>query len=74
MLISKFNFYYFSGVHLAPNCYPQAIEMVGSLPIDQIVTHELSLDQVIEGIDMVNGKHPDRQSIKVVLNPWTTNA
>ncbi len=60
------------GAHLSPNCYPTAIKMLEKqeIPVEKIVTHDLPLKSFLEGIDMVNGKHPDRNSIKVILDPW----
>lgn len=56
------------GSHLGPNCYPAAIRMIeqGLLPMDEIVTHRLSLNDYQKGIDMViNGL----TSVKVTLEP-----
>ena len=56
------------GAHLSPNTYPTAIRMLeeGRLPIEDILTHWLPLDQFKEGIDLAND---GSQSIKVVLDP-----
>mgnify|MGYP003971469901 FL=1 len=55
------------GAHLSPHCYPIAIDMLakGLLPMDQILTHRLPLENFQEGIDLVAG---DR-SIKMSLAP-----
>ncbi|MBC7871935.1 MAG: alcohol dehydrogenase catalytic domain-containing protein [Chitinophagaceae bacterium] len=56
------------GAHLSPYCYPIAINMLqkGLLPMDRIVTHQMSLSSFHEGMNMVaSGK----QSIKVTLTP-----
>lgn len=56
------------GAHLSPYTYPKAIEMIqrGLLPMDDIVTHRLPLDDFQKGIDMViNGL----TSVKVTLEP-----
>jgi threonine dehydrogenase-like Zn-dependent dehydrogenase len=53
---------------LSPGCYPKAISMLESncLPMKEIVTHQLSLDQAEEGIKLVlDGK----TSLKVVIIP-----
>ena len=56
------------GAHLSPHCYPIAIDMLakGLLPMDQILTHRLPLENFHEGIDLVAAG--DR-SIKVSLAP-----
>lgn len=56
------------GAHLSPHCYPIAIRMLeqGLLPMDRIVTHQLSLAEFQKGIDLVaDGK----RSVKVTLRP-----
>lgn len=56
------------GAHLGPYCWPAAIRMIesGSLPLDQICSHQLPLDQFRRGLDLVaSGK----ESIKVSLIP-----
>jgi len=62
------------GSHLGPYCYPVAIDMIlkKQLPVEQIVTHCLPLNQYLHGIDMVlKGKDTStgHESIKVVLLP-----
>ena len=56
------------GAHLSPYCYPIAIRMLeqGLLPMDQIITHTLPLNQFHAGMDMVSS---GKQSIKVTLTP-----
>ena len=56
------------GAHLSPHCYPIAIDMLakGLLPMDQILTHRLPLEDFQHGIDLVAAG--DR-SIKVSLAP-----
>ena len=56
------------GAHLGPHCWPAAIRMIesGSLPLDQICTHQLPLTEFRRGLDLVaSGK----ESIKVSLIP-----
>lgn len=59
------------GAHLSPNCYPLAVDMLlkKEIPVDKIVTHCLPLEKFKEGIDMVAGKTPGVESIKVILKP-----
>lgn len=56
------------GSHLGPYCYPIAIRMLeqGLLPMDQIITHTLPLEQFHQGMDMVVS---GQKSIKVMLKP-----
>ncbi len=56
------------GAHLSPHCYPIAIDMLdkGLLPMSQIITHQLPLEQFQQGIDLVAS---GAESIKVVLVP-----
>jgi threonine dehydrogenase-like Zn-dependent dehydrogenase len=56
------------GAHLGPGCYPKVIDYLhrGLLPVEGIVTHQLPLEQYLEGIRMV---HSGRDSIKVLLRP-----
>lgn len=56
------------GSHLGPYCYPIAIRMLeqGLLPMDDIITHTLPLDQFHKGMDMVA---QGTESIKVTLTP-----
>lgn len=56
------------GAHLGPHCYPVAIRMLEQnlLPMDEIVTHRLSLQDYQAGIDkVVSGL----TSVKVTLEP-----
>jgi erythritol/L-threitol dehydrogenase len=56
------------GVHLSPYAYDTAIRMIaeGRLPMDEIITHKLPLEQFEEGIKMViDGS----ASLKVTLRP-----
>ncbi len=56
------------GAHLGPHTWPAAIRMLeaGTLPMDQICTHQLPLERFQEGLDLVaDGK----SSIKVSLIP-----
>lgn len=57
-----------NGAHLGPYCYPVAIRMLeqGLLPMDDIVTHRLPLEQFQTGVDMV---HSGLTSVKVTLEP-----
>lgn len=56
------------GSHLSPYCYPIAIDMLGKglLPMHQIITHQLPLEDFKQGMDLVAAG--DR-SIKVTLAP-----
>lgn len=56
------------GGHLSPLCYPQAISMLekNQLPMEDIVTHQLPLKDVVKGINLVN---KSSESIKVILIP-----
>lgn len=56
------------GSHLSPKCYPVAIRMIeqGLLPMDEIVTHRLPLQDFQKGIDMVIS---GVTSVKVTLEP-----
>jgi threonine dehydrogenase-like Zn-dependent dehydrogenase len=56
------------GAHLGPHCWPAAIKMLesGVLPMEQICTHQLPLEQFQEGLDLVSAG--DR-SVKVTLIP-----
>lgn len=56
------------GAHLGPNCYPAVIDYLhrGLLKVDGIVTHQLPLDDYLDGFHMV---HDGRDSIKVLLRP-----
>ncbi len=56
------------GAHLSPYTYPIAIRMLerGLLPMDQIITHRLPLDQFEQGMALVAS---GSQSIKVLLTP-----
>ncbi|XP_035686619.1 erythritol/L-threitol dehydrogenase-like [Branchiostoma floridae] len=56
------------GGHLGYNTYPKAISMLANkeLPIDDIISHQLPLSDVVKGIDLVNSSS---ESIKVVLIP-----
>lgn len=56
------------GSHLGPHCYPVAIRMLqeGRLPMNEIVTHRLALEQFQQGIDLVAS---GLTSVKVTLEP-----
>lgn len=56
------------GAHLGPHCWPAAIRMLESakLPMDQICTHQLPLEQFQEGLDLVA---EGTKSVKVSLIP-----
>ncbi|XP_064394694.1 erythritol/L-threitol dehydrogenase-like isoform X2 [Halichondria panicea] len=56
------------GGHLGPGCYPQAISMLesGALPIEKVITHQLDMTDVVEGIKMVTDSS---KSIKIILLP-----
>ncbi len=56
------------GAHLGRGCWPAAIRLIesGRLPVDDICTHQLALDEFRSGLDLVaSGK----ESIKVSLIP-----
>lgn len=57
------------GAHLGPHCWPKAISMVesGLLPLDEICTHQLKLEDFQKGLDLVANP---AGSIKVSLIPW----
>lgn len=56
------------GSHLGPYCYPLAMEMLakGRVPVDDIVTHALPLDQFEEGFRLAHGVEG---ALKVMLVP-----
>ncbi|MEY2566903.1 MAG: erythritol/L-threitol dehydrogenase [Actinomycetota bacterium] len=56
------------GAHLGPHCWPAAISMIesGRLPMDRICTHQLPLEQFMDGLDLVAD---GSSSIKVSLIP-----
>ena len=56
------------GSHLGPYCYPVAIRMLeeGRLPMDEIVTHRMPLEDFQKGIDLVAS---GETSVKVTLEP-----
>ena len=56
------------GAHLGPHCWPAAIRMIesGTLPMDEICTHQLPLSQFQQGLDLVAAGDA---SIKVSLIP-----
>ncbi|MGI9435969.1 MAG: zinc-binding dehydrogenase [Geminicoccaceae bacterium] len=56
------------GAHLGPHCYPVAIRMLqdGRLPMEDIITHRMTLDQYQEGLDLVAS---GGSSVKVTLEP-----
>ncbi|OSX74549.1 hypothetical protein BU14_0284s0003 [Porphyra umbilicalis] len=51
--------------------YARAVEMLagGGVPAEVIVSHELPLDEVVRGIDLVNGGGGTEASCKVALDP-----
>ena len=56
------------GAHLGPHCWPAAIRMIesGTLPLDEICTHQLPLEEFQKGLDLVAS---GTSSIKVSLIP-----
>jgi L-iditol 2-dehydrogenase len=56
------------GAHLAPYCFPLAIDYImrGLVDVSRIVTHELPLDGYETALHMV---HNATESIKVLLKP-----
>ena len=56
------------GAHLGPHCWPAAIRMLesGTLPLDEICTHQLPLAEFQDGLDLVSR---GTESIKVSLIP-----
>lgn len=65
------------GGHLSGDTgYQRAIKMLvkGAIPVEEIVTHEIPLQDFREGVDLVHaGSHGKAESIKVVLDPWTSS-
>ena len=57
------------GAHLGPHCWPAAIKMLesGILPMDEICTHQFSLDDFQQALDMVADTSGD--SVKVSMLP-----
>lgn len=56
------------GAHLGPHCWPAAIRMLesGILPMEEICTHQLPLEQFQDGLNLVED---GSESIKVSLIP-----
>jgi len=56
------------GAHLAPYCFPLAIDYInrGVVDVSPIVTHELPLEDYVSALHMV---HEAKESIKVLLRP-----
>lgn len=56
------------GAHLGPYCYPLAMDMMlkGQIPVDEIVTHEMPLEEYGRAFEMV---HEAKESIKISLVP-----
>ena len=57
------------GAHLGRDCWPRALEMIGKegvLPLEDIITHRLSLKDVNEALDLVVS---GRESLKVMILP-----
>jgi erythritol/L-threitol dehydrogenase len=56
------------GAHLGPHCWPAAIRMLesGTLPMDQICSHQLPLEEFQRGLDLVGD---GSTSVKVSLIP-----
>jgi threonine dehydrogenase-like Zn-dependent dehydrogenase len=56
------------GAHLGPHCWPAAARMLesGMLPMDEIVTHQLPLEEFQEGLELVAS---GTKSVKVSLIP-----
>ena len=56
------------GAHLGPGCWPAAIRMIesGRLPMDEICTHQLPLEDFQQGLDLVAS---GQNSVKVSLIP-----
>ena len=56
------------GAHLGPHCWPAAIRMLesGRLPMEEICSHQLPLEEFKKGLDMVAA---GTESIKVTLIP-----
>lgn len=57
------------GAHLGPHCWPAAIKLIeeGKLPLDEICTNSVSLEQFAEGIAMVGDSAG--ASVKVSIIP-----
>lgn len=56
------------GAHLGPYCWPAAIKMIesGVLPMDEICSHQLPLNEFQKGLDLVASGN---ESVKVSLIP-----
>lgn len=56
------------GAHLGPHCWPTALDMLASerLPMDRICTHQFSLEDFQQGLDLVSS---GTASVKVTLIP-----
>ncbi len=57
------------GAHLGPHCWPAAIKMIedGKLPMSDICTHQLRLDEFQKGLDLV--ADTAGSSVKVSILP-----
>ena len=44
----------------------------GELPLDDLISHRLPLDQIASGFEMA--RHPDERSLKIIVQPqrWTS--
>jgi threonine dehydrogenase-like Zn-dependent dehydrogenase len=62
------------GAHLGPNCWPAAIKLLeaGTLPMDEICTHQFPLDRFQEALDLVGDS--EGGSVKVSIVPSLTEA
>ena len=56
------------GAHLGPHCWPAAVRMLeaGMLPMDEIVTHQLPVEEFQDGLELVGS---GSKSVKVSLIP-----
>jgi threonine dehydrogenase-like Zn-dependent dehydrogenase len=62
------------GAHLGPHCWPAAIKLLeaGTLPMDEICTHQFPLDRFQDALDLVGDS--EGGSVKVSIVPSLTEA
>jgi len=62
------------GAHLGPHCWPAAIKLLeaGTLPMDEICTHQFPLDRFQDALDLVADSAGG--SVKVSIVPSLTEA
>lgn len=59
-----------SGTFLSPGTYKEAVKIIegGRFPLENMVTHEFSLDKINDAFRLIEEKK--QEVIKVVINPW----